>query len=123
MYAQKFLSEFVLGVTTIGVHHGVPSATGVMMFCDWSRSTIAVSLSQYESRIIHECVYKMAGHLPYRDAEFFPCITLIWLSKTVGYLPLCVARHAGCSDDNIDGYYTLNTTDFAVASVLSTVSR
>ena len=34
MNAQSILSEFSLGVTTIGAHHVVASATGVMMFCD-----------------------------------------------------------------------------------------
>ena len=66
-------------------------------------------------------VYKMAGYLPYRDAEFFPCITLIWPSKTVGYLPLCVGMQAAVMTTMM--LTTLNTTNFAVLPVSSTVSR
>ena len=99
------LSEFFLSVTIFGAHHVVASVTGVMKFCDWSRSSSAFSLSQYERGIVHSvCIQNGWVFATTEMWNSSPCITLICQSKTVGYksiLSFCI----GCSNDNIDVYY------------------
>ena len=104
MYAQTVLSEFSLGVTTIGAYHVVASATGVLMFCDWSRSTLAVSLSQYASGIIHgTCVQNGWAFALQRCGILFLHNPNLAIKDSE--VPSSLCRHAGCSDDNNDAYY------------------
>ena len=47
----QVLSEVFL-TTIIGANHVVAFVTGVMMFCDWSRSRSAFNLLQYMSWVV-----------------------------------------------------------------------
>ena len=75
---MRILSEFFLGVTTIGAHHVVASVTGVITFCDGKQMVRGV------------CTQKGLAFAAKQIQNSSPCITLIRPSNTVGYLLITV---------------------------------
>ena len=87
----------------IGANHVMTFVTGVMMFCDWSKSSSAFSLLQYMNQIVCAmCAQDGWVFTFYRDMKFFP---LIWPSKALGYKLIVLLFRYADPTDNIYVYY------------------
>ena len=95
----RILSEFFLDVTTIGAHHIMAWVTGVMIFCDWRRSSSAFSLLRYANGIF-------CGMCTQNDWAFAPLYTPNLAIKDSGvhidHLALCRYACIGADDTDIN---------------------
>ena len=88
---MRILSEFFLGVTTIGAHHVVGSVTGATTFCDLRRSSLAYNLSRYANGMVRGvCMQKGLAFGVKQIRNSSSGMILIWPSNTVGYLLIIV---------------------------------
>ena len=99
---MRMLSEFFLGVTTIGAHHSVASVISVTMFCLCNNSSSALSLSRYMNGI-ERGVFTQKG-LALSVSEIWnssPVMVLICPSKTLGNSFMMLSSVGGSRIDKV----------------------